>query len=49
MKISEMDNETLFRYYICAERELKNKQSEIKQIKEELDNRYNNGTLGKKE
>lgn len=47
MNYKEMNNEDLMRYYICAKRELKNKQSEIYQIEQELNDRYDKGILVK--
>lgn len=46
-----MSNDYLTRWLLCEEREIKTKQSTIKQIKDELNKRFDNGTLieGKEE
>ena len=51
MEIKEMSNTQLFRHLICEEREIKTHQSTIKQIKDEINTRFDNGTLveGKEE
>ena len=51
MNIKEMTNTQLFRNLICEEREIKIHQSTIKQIKDEISTRFDNGTLieGKEE
>ncbi len=51
MKISEMSNEHLMRTLLCEKREIKTHQSTIKQIEDELNKRFDNGTLveGKEE
>ncbi len=49
MEFKDMSNETLLRHYICAKRQLKTLQSQVKQIETELDNRYDNGTLRKED
>lgn len=51
MKINEMTNSQLYRNLIGEKRELKTHQSTIKQIEEELERRFDNGTLieGKEE
>jgi len=43
--IKEMSNEQLMRYYICTKRELKTLQSTLKQQEDELNRRFDNGTL----
>ena len=45
MTIKEMSNEQLMRYYICTKRELKTLQSTLKQQEDELNRRFDNGTL----
>lgn len=45
MEINEMSNTELQRHRICTEREMKILQSTIKQIKEEEEKRFDNGTL----
>lgn len=49
MTISEMTNEQLMRYYVCAKRELKNMQSTIKQYEDELNKRFDTGKLKERE
>lgn len=45
MEIREMSNEYLMRCLICEKREIKTHQSTIKQIEDELNRRFDNGTL----
>ena len=45
MTIKEMSNEQLFRYYICAKKELKTMQSTIRQYEDELNKRFDNQEL----
>ena len=45
IEIKEMSNTQLFRHLICEEREIKTHQSTIKQIKDEINTRFDNGTL----
>lgn len=49
MTFKEMDNETLIRYQINYKRQLKTMQSTIKQIENELEERYDRGSLINKE
>lgn len=46
MEIKEMDNNTLIRHLVLVEREIKTKQSEQKQLKDELNRRFDNQELG---
>lgn len=46
MEIKEMDNDTLIRYYIAVDREIKTKMSEKKQLEQEMNNRFDDGKLG---
>ena len=48
MEIKEMSNEQLIRYYVCTKRELKTMQSTIKQYEDELNKRFDNGTLAER-
>lgn len=45
MEIKDMNNAQLQRYRICTERQIKNLQSTLKQIKDEEEKRFDNGTL----
>ena len=45
MEIKEMSNDYLMRLLICEKREIKTHQSTIKQIEDELNKRFDNGTL----
>lgn len=45
MEIQEMDKDKLLRHLIVVEREIKTKMSEKKQIKEELNKRFDEGRL----
>ena len=49
MTFKEMDNETLMRYHINYKRQIKTIQSSIKQIENELEERYDKGILINKE
>ena len=49
MSIKEMSNEQLFRYYICAKKELKTMQGTIRQYEDELNKRFDNQELVGKE
>ena len=51
MEIKEMSNEKLMRLLLCEKREIKTHQSTVKQIEDELNKRFDNGTLieGKEE
>lgn len=51
MEIKELSNDYLMRLLICEKREIKTHQSTIKQIEDELNKRFDNGTLveGKEE
>lgn len=41
-----MSNNTLFRYYIETDREIKNKLNEKKQLEKEINERFDEGKLG---
>lgn len=43
MEIKEMSNNALIRYRECCKEELKMKQSELKQLDEEITRRYKEG------
>lgn len=49
MTINEMSNEYLMRLYVCTKRELKNTQSTLKQIEDELSKRFDEGKINEKE
>lgn len=51
MTVKEMSNCYLMRYIICKEREIKTYQSALKEAKDELNKRFDEGTLveGKEE
>lgn len=48
MEIKDMDNNVLFRHYELAKRELKLKQSEVKQYEKEISERFDDGRLSDK-
>ena len=45
MEIKEMSNEYLMRFLLVEKRQIKTHQSTIKQIEDELNKRFDNGTL----
>lgn len=49
MTVKEMSNERLMREYVVAKRQAKTLQSTIKQIEEELNERFDKNKLAEKE
>lgn len=45
MNFKKMSNEYLMRFYICTKREMKTTQSTLKQIEDELNERFDKGKL----